>query len=156
MCPNATARRFGPVGDQEANLMINICPQRPRFNRSTWAVLENLERSWADKFGNVWVISGPIVYKGIPNKTVQDEGQIPVVVPDAFFRIIVRESDESLEVIPFVLPHTAELSHSLTDFIPYVTSVDVIEALTNLDFFTNTEIHEDVVPDSSWTTWLED
>lgn len=156
MCPNGTARRLGPVGDQEANLMINICPQRPRFNRSTWLVLEDLERSWADEFGDVWVICGPVVYKGVPSETVQDEEQIPVVVPDGFFRIIVRESDEGLQVIPFIVPHTAEHRHPLTSWIPYVTSVDVIEALTNLDFFTNTEVSEDVVPDASWTTWLED
>jgi endonuclease G, mitochondrial len=156
MCPSGAARRFGPVGDQEANLMINICPQLPRFNRSTWLVLEELERHWADRFGNIWVVCGPIVYNGSPSETVQDEGQIPVVVPDAFFRIIVRESDDGLKVIPFVVPHTAEHRAPLTDWIPFVTSVDVIEALTNLDFFTNTEVREDVVPDASWITWLED
>ncbi len=141
MCPSATARRLGVTGDTGAFLMTNFCPQRPQFNRRTWVALEQLEREWADRFGSVWVTCGPVVFGNTPEEFIEVDGDVAVAVPHAFFRIIVRETDNGLSVLPFVAPQSAE-HRQLSEWTPHLTSVDVIEALTGLDFFTNADIPE--------------
>jgi len=70
-----------------------------------------------------------------------------IEVPPAFFQIIAVK-DEAVDfpmVAAFLLPHHRAKHGDIQD---YMVSVDVIEALTGLDFFSNL--------DDETETWLED
>ncbi len=56
-------------------------------------------------------------------------------VPPAFFKVLVKDNPQNVnqpEVLAFLFPHHRTRHGDVEDFL---TSVDVIEALTGLDFF---------------------
>ena len=62
-------------------LMTNICPQNPNLNRGDWNDLEELCRSWAKKWGRLYIACGPVV-----TDNPQRIGDVGVVVPAAFLK----------------------------------------------------------------------
>lgn len=127
MCPNsAIAARYGKQGQMETFLMSNICPQKPDLNRKVWERLERLEEAYANKFGGIWVITGPIFDQHVELLNHQIE------IPDAFFKILIDEDKGKVRVLPFIIPQNVTGKEILNE---YLTSVDEIEKQTNLDFF---------------------
>ena len=77
-------------------------------------------------------LCGLVVGRG-EHETVGPEHDI--VVPPMFFKIVIREGTEEGDlpiVLAFLFPHQRARHGELENFL---VSVDVIEALTNLDFF---------------------
>ena len=128
MCPNsAIAARYGKKGQIETFLMSNICPQKPDLNRKVWERLERLEEGYANKFGGIWVITGPIFDQHVEILNHQVE------IPDAFYKILIDEDKGKVRVLPFIVPQNVTGKEILNEFL---TSVDEIEKQTGLDFFT--------------------
>ncbi len=128
MCPNsAIAARYGKQGQIETFLMSNICPQKPELNRKVWERLERLEEGYANKFGGIWIITGPIFDQHVEILNQQVE------IPDAFFKILIDEDKGKVRVLPFIVPQNVTGKEILNEFL---TSVDEIEKQTGLDFFT--------------------
>lgn len=129
MAPNfAIATRYGRNAQKETFLMSNIIPQTPRVNRTIW---KDLEMSVAKKYGRyfqeVWVITGPIFSKKFPDRL--DSG---VAVPDAYYKIILDETQYELRALAFIIdkdcpPYSRLKSH--------LVSIDTIEEATGLNFF---------------------
>ena len=59
---------------------------------------------------------------------------MPVGIPDAFFKIVVREGDGQVVVLAFIYPNQDNGDHGGYEHSAYLTSVDQIEELTGLDF----------------------
>ena len=137
MCMKSHASRLGAVADRETHTVLNACPQLQNMNAGVWLAIENLTGDWADSFGNVWIVTGP-VFTRAERQWIGDPGEVPVAVPDAFFKIVVRLNGSTPEVLAFLVPMEGDDAHSKqsADVRPYLTSVDVIEALTKLDFLT--------------------
>ena len=112
----------------EAFYFTNICPQNEVLNAGDWQYLEKRVRSWAKRYGSVWVATGPIVGKNIYGTI----GERKVTVPDSFFKaLLVRRSDGSYSAIAFVMDNDDE-RYYLKDC---SMSVDELETLTGFDFF---------------------
>ena len=127
MCPNsAIAARYGKKGQMETFLMSNITPQKPELNRKVWERLERLEEAYANKFGGIWIITGPIFDQHVEllNHLVE--------IPDSFFKILIDEDKGKVRVLPFIVPQNVTGKEILNEFL---TSVDEIERKTGLDFF---------------------
>ena len=139
MCMKQHAWRLGENADWNTHTVLNACPQKSKLNQGIWLDLENRTAEWADEFGSLWIIAGPIVFNKRPHKWLAQEGEVPVAIPDAFFKIVVREVDGYLQVLAFIYPQDgiAYKRKGGYDHTPYLTSVDIIEALTGLDFFPN-------------------
>lgn len=125
------AWRLGPNADWNTHTVLNACPQRSKLNQGIWLDLEQKTAEWADRYGAVWVITGPIFYGQKPSRWLGEPGEVPVGIPDAFFKIVVRVMDEQVAVLAFIYPNQDNLGDDLT---AYLTSVDRIEELTGLDF----------------------
>jgi endonuclease G len=111
----------------EANLMSNITPQNPSFNRGIWKKLENKVRYWVETKGTLHVICGgivPVEYETIGKKN-------KIAVPTHYFKVILFEGTEGIQVISFVIPN----GKSTKDIQIYSVPVDYIEMLTGIDFF---------------------
>ncbi len=127
MCPNsAIATRYGKKAQLETFFMSNITPQKPELNRKVWERLERLEDAYANKFGGIWIITGPIFDQHVELLNHQIE------IPDAFFKILIDEDKGKVRVLPFIIPQNVTGKEILNE---YLTSVDEIERQTNLDFF---------------------
>ena len=141
MCMRSHAQRLGTDADFNTHIVFNACPQDQTMNNGAWKALENKTGAWADHFGAVWIVCGPIILGQTPSRFIGDPGEVPVAVPDAFFKIVVKESSapDRPDVLAFIIPMhgVGNFNSSNHDVTPYLTSVDVIEALTGLEFLTS-------------------
>lgn len=126
LCP-AGDRRFSETAYNQTFYTSNISPQDPEFNAGAWNTLELQVRAWCKRYGTLYVITGGVLQEGLP--AIGDEG---VSVPGYFFKVVFRGSGGQLRAAGFLMPNQP-LQGPLE---PYRVSLDRIEALTGLDFFT--------------------
>ena len=149
MAMKLLVERLGQDAAYNTHTVLNAIPQRPKFNQGIWQNLEFLTGAWAQKYGKIWIIQGPVFYEKTTLAWIGDEGERRVAVPDAAFKIVVREKTEeergaakvrdrdAPEVLAFLYPQLGpgyfgsrnDYRHSR-----FLTSVDEIEELTGLDF----------------------
>ena len=132
MCP-AADNKYSEKAMEESFLFTNMCPQNGNLNRGDWNEMEQTCRRWAKEYGGVYVVCGPILYKG-KHKTI---GKNKVVVPEAFFKVVLR-TGENPKAIGFIYKN-AEGNRPKGD---YVNTVDEVERITGIDFFP--ELPDDV------------
>ena len=113
----------------ESFYMSNMSPQKPEFNRGIWKDLEAQVRSFAITERDVYIVTGPILPKTKTSETITI-GPSEVTVPEAYYKV-VWDRTEPMKMIGFVLPNEGS-SESLKSF---AVSVDKVEELTGLDFF---------------------
>jgi endonuclease G len=104
----------------------NICPQNNNLNKGIWKNLEEHIRSVATKYDHIYIACGPIV--SLTPKTIAHN---TISVPDAFFKVILRQKEDSWSAIGFMMPNQAE--HKPLN--KYAMSIDDIEIITDIDFF---------------------
>ena len=113
---------------EESFLFTNMCPQNGNLNRGDWNEMEMACRKWAKKYGDLYIVCGPILYKG-KHKTI---GKNKVVVPEAFFKVVLRTGDNP-QAIGFIYKNTS--GNRPKD--SYVNTVDEVERITGIDFFSS-------------------
>lgn len=112
----------------ESFYLSNICPQHPKLNQRRWKDLENKVRDWAIADSAVIVICGPIV-----NQSPKCIGSNNVVVPHGFFKVILSPYKESPKAIGFIFDN----EHCTQPLRAHIVSIDSVETLTGLDFFSS-------------------
>lgn len=113
---------------EETFYFTNICPQSEALNAGDWQFLEKKVRSWAKRYGSIFVVTGPIV----DQNRYGTIGDRDVVVPDAFYKaLLVRRDDGSYSSIAFVMGNDDD-RYYLKDC---KMTVDELENLTGFDFF---------------------
>ncbi len=104
----------------------NMSPQLPGFNRGIWKKLEELVRTWAIENKAVYVVTGPVLSKGL-----QTIGYNKIAVPNYYYKVILDYQNPNIKAIGFILPN--ESSKSLLQ--NYAVSIDSVEKVTGIDFF---------------------
>jgi endonuclease G len=84
-------------------------------------------REWARRYGKVYIVCGPI-YTGKRNEYI---GEHRVKVPDAFFKVILINDSRKQCALGFYFENEAG-ERPLKE---YIVSVDKIEKMTGMDFF---------------------
>ena len=106
--------------------MSNMCPQVHGLNSGDWNEIEGQCRAWAKKYGDVYIVSGPILI-GKNHKRI---GKAKVTVPEAFFKVVLCLVGRP-KAIGFVYRNIEGNRPKKS----YVNSVDQIERITKIDFF---------------------
>ena len=125
MCP-AGDNKWDEEAMQETFALTNVCPQDAKLNSGLWNSLEMDCRKWARKYGEVYVVCGPVYY----NREHETIGENEVVVPEAFFKVVLCLKGKS-KAIGVVVKNTA--GKKKKDL--YYNSVDEVERITGFDFF---------------------
>lgn len=125
MCP-AADNKWSEEAMYESFLFTNMCPQDHGLNIGDWNEMEQACRKWAKKFGSVYIVCGPILYKS-KHKTI---GSNRVVVPEAFFKVVLCMTGKP-KAIGFIYKNTGG-NRPKGD---YVNTVDEVERITGFDFF---------------------
>ena len=125
LCP-AGDRRFSEYAYNETFYTSNISPQDRDFNAGIWNRLEQQTRYWCKKYGDLIVITGGVLKPGL-----EEIGDEDVDVPEAFYKIIIRNQKRNPEILCFLIPNR-ESNQSLQYFL---ISIDALEEKTGLDFF---------------------
>lgn len=110
---------------RESFYMTNVCPQDHNLNRGDWKELEEACRDWTMENGRLYVVAGPVLYRGQHRHT----GQSRVTVPEAFYKVVF--CPEPLKAIGFIYKNKS--GNRPLD--AYVNSVDEVERITGIDFF---------------------
>lgn len=110
----------------ESFFMSNMSPQAPQFNRGIWSKLEKQVRHFATKEKRIVVVTGPI----LPAEKTITIGANKVTVPQYYYKVIYDTTPPE-KMIGFVLPNKG----SNADLRTFVVTVDRVEELTGLDFF---------------------
>lgn len=105
----------------------NMSPQQPEFNRGIWKKLEEKVRDWAVDHGEIHVITGPVFARS--NKVI---GRNNVAVPQACYKVVYAPKAKPPAMIGFILPNAGS-DRKLYEF---AVSVDTVESVTGLSFFT--------------------
>ena len=125
MCP-AGDNQWSAAAMEQSFLMTNICPQHPNLNRGDWNEMENACRDWARDYGDIVIVAGPIFYKQNHKKI----GKNKVVVPEAFFKVVLTLSGEPQAVGFIYKNNKGNLPKD-----SYINSIDEVERITGIDFF---------------------
>lgn len=127
MCP-AGDNHFDAKAMNESFYMSNICPQNHELNTGKWNDLEIACRRWANKYGEVYIVCGPIIDKR-KGKRIGKEHDI--IVPEQFFKVILITSTKPAKAIGYIFENNGSDR-------PYKAySIDEIEQKTGMDFFPN-------------------
>jgi len=145
ICP-AADNKWSEEAMLQSFLFTNICPQNHGLNVGDWNEMENQCRRWARQYGGIYIVSGPVLYKG-KHKTI---GRNKVVVPEAFFKVVLCLA-ATPKAIGFIYKNTAG-DRPKGD---YVNTVDEVERITGLDFFHELpdDVEAAVEADCSLSDW---
>lgn len=113
---------------KESFYLSNICPQNPNLNGGVWKDLEEQVRDLASQKGRIFVVCGPIV-----TDDSHTLGENKVVVPQAFFKVLLQEEKGEVHTIGFIYENVSGRKPMST----YAMTVDEVEEITNIDFFTS-------------------
>ncbi len=129
---------YGTEAGQSSMYMTNMCPQDQPFNGGPWQTFEDLVTTTLPAaYGRVWVYTGPIFGEQI----VPPIGTKNIPVPNAFYKIMVRETAPGVPVVlATILPNSSTIDKPYADmtdkdFWKFTTTVDRVQELTGLTFF---------------------
>lgn len=119
---------FSSTSMSESFFLSNMSPQAPSFNRGIWKRLEEQVRGWAQSKGSIYVVTGGIISPADP-----EIGPNGVEVPSYYYKVLL--DTKNYEAIGFVLANKSGSGPILS----YAVSIDKVEQLTGLDFFSQLE-----------------
>lgn len=130
----------------ESFLLTNICPQDQKLNAGDWEEIESLCRQWAKRYGEIYIVCGPIL-----DKNFSTIGKNKVAVPKAFFKVVLSMNPE-----PKAIGFICENAPNNFEIQDYVLSVDEVERIIGIDFFPFLEdsIENKVEAQSNLKLWL--
>ena len=145
-----TRGHLAPAGDfkwddsamNDTFYYTNCCPQSETLNTGSWQKLEDRVRDWAKMFGEVYIITGPIIGSA-ENGTI---GMNRVTIPDAFFKAVLARDGESYQAVAFILENSSA-SQSYTNC---CLSVNELEDIIGIDLFPSLEDRIEETVESSF------
>ncbi len=132
---------FSEEAMSESFYLSNMSPQAGDLNRITWQYLEGQVRTWAETYGRVYVVTGPVLEKDASQYA--SIGKNKVSVPEYYYKVLLAplyadetdaqspESAAAAQAVAFILPN----SKCDKPFWDYAVSIDEVERRTGLDFF---------------------
>ena len=124
LCPAADCR-WCTQAMHDCHYLTNITPQHPKLNGGAWKTIEENCRDWAMKYGNLYIVAGPV----LSDRLTRSIGTSPLPVPDRFFKVII--APKASLGIGFIMPNEYVPGGAQTT----VVSIDQVEQVTGFDFF---------------------
>jgi endonuclease G len=125
---------LGEIYGKDAQLasfkMSNMCPQSGRLNGGKWRTLEQKVVKYAQKFGEIYVICGPIFEKQIVPRL-----KYGVAVPNKYYKILLHLNAGKPEAMAIVFDYYPRVGNANEYLQQHLVSIRTVEKLTGLDFF---------------------
>lgn len=125
MCP-AGDNKWSETAMYESFSLVNVCPQNASLNSGVWNSIEIDCRRWANRFGDVYIVCGP-VFLNLEHETI---GTNDVFVPEAFFKVVL-----CLNGTPKALGVICRNTDGNRKRDLYYNSIDQVERITGYDLF---------------------
>lgn len=120
--------RWSSLALAESFYYSNMSPQKPDFNRNSWAKLEDLFRSYVDiNQSELLVTTGPVINDKLPK--MERAVNKNLSIPEYYYKAVVDLKNK--RAIGFIMPNKlCELPLE-----QYAVSIDSIETLTKINLF---------------------
>ena len=120
--------RWSAKALSESYYYSNMSPQRPDFNRISWALLEDLLREYIINHPEtqLYVVTGPVLHDRLP-KVPRSVNQVSI--PEYYYKAVLDLHHK--RAIAFLMPN--QLCEYPTE--SYALSIDSLEKITGIDFF---------------------
>ena len=125
MCP-AGDNKWNETAMYDSFSLVNVCPQHASLNSGLWNVIERDCRKWAKKYKDLYIVCGPVYF----NRDHETIGLNKVVVPEAFYKVILRLTPE-----PAAIGFVVRNNEGKKKKDQFVNTVDDVERITGIDFF---------------------
>lgn len=125
MCP-AGDNKWDKTAQNQSFLLTNMCPQTHKLNAGGWKTLEEKCRKWAQKYGDIYIVAGPL-FDAEGGESLAN-GKLRI--PDGFFKVVLCTSGE-----PKALGFLYRNDKSDQPMKDCVCQVDEVEKITGFDFF---------------------
>ncbi|MEE9214035.1 MAG: DNA/RNA non-specific endonuclease [Thermodesulfobacteriota bacterium] len=137
---------------QETNYLSNITPQKSNLNQGAWKKLESKVRKLAKAGNTVYVMTGTLYEKDMPQLPKADE---PHKVPSGYWKIVIvpGNSINSLKSASFIFDQDTPRSDKV---INHLVTINDIEERSGLDFLHELEDEiEEEVESSKYEEWAQ-
>lgn len=144
--------RWSEKGLSESYFYSNMTPQRPGFNRESWAEVENLLRRIIENNPKrYFVLTGPVLHDSLP-AIEQSVNQIQI--PELHYKIIVDMDEKDPKGMAFLMPN----KKCENPLFSYIVSIDSVEKVTGLNFFPNlsAEMEQKIESKADYNAWKVD
>jgi len=125
MCP-AGDNKWDETAMYESFSLVNVCPQNASLNSGLWNSIEIDCRRWANRFGDIYIVCGPVFY----NREHEVIGYNKVYVPEAFFKVVLCLNGNPKGMGFVVKNADGSKKRDL-----YYNSIDQVERIIGMDFF---------------------
>tara|TARA_R110002072_G_scaffold211424_1_gene368956 strand:+ start:8451 stop:9518 length:1068 start_codon:yes stop_codon:yes gene_type:complete len=101
------AQRISWQASCNTHFFWNAVPQAADMNQGPWRHLEDYSAAASNKYERLWIIAGSVIEKGKPIGFIGEtsKGEVPVAVPHALFKVIVRETGNGkVDALAFLFP----------------------------------------------------
>ena len=136
MCPAGDCK-WNQEAMNESFALTNVCPQDAGLNSGVWNQIEMKSRRWAERYGEVYVVTGPLFF----NQEHTTIGANKIPVPEAFFKVILLLNNP-----PAVTAYVCRNEKATQKQSHYVNTLKQVERITGFHFFPRVEINRDSVP----------
>mgnify|MGYP002851969278 FL=1 len=146
MCP-AGDNKWDSVAMYESFLLTNACPQSKALNSGIWNQLEMSCREWARRWGDIYIVCGPLFL----NQEHDTIGQHRIPVPDAFFKVVADLNPDHPKGIGFICRNNEGTRKR--DL--YTNTISEVERITGITFFPNlpVDMSQKVKDQSELSEW---
>ena len=132
----------------DCHYMSNICPQASKLNHVYWEKLESACRRWANLYGSIYIVCGPVYNSG---KLTTIGTNHAIAVPDGYFKVVITLLEGEENGIGFYYRNDDERQTMESASMP----IDQVEEMLGYDFFTELpdEIEKWVETQNKLSSW---
>lgn len=129
LCPSGD-NKWSEKTQSESFLFTNISPMHRELDGGDWNSLEQSCRHWANKYGKIYIVCGPIYSD---DKEHRKLGKNKIFVPEQYFKVVMTygKNGNSPKALGFIYDNKS----GRHDMSYYVRTVDEIEEITGFNFF---------------------
>jgi endonuclease G, mitochondrial len=121
--------RWSAKALSESYYYSNMSPQLADFNRISWAKLEDMTRSYAERNqAPVMIVTGPLLREGLPRV---DRAINKPTIPAYYYKMAVDRQNQ--RAVAFLMPN--KKCEYPAEY--YAVSIDSLEKITGINFFPN-------------------
>ena len=143
------------VHASQTNHLSNITPQKSDLNQGPWKELESNVRELVMKGNTVYVVTGPLYERNMPELPKADE---PHKVPSGYWKVVLMPTgSKTFEYAAFIMDQNSARNDAVRS---KVVTIDEVEKRSGLDLLWElddaTENALEAKKNSSWvSTWID-
>ncbi len=131
----------------ETHFLSNVVPQVSSMNQHIWQELENITRTWVEKYSDVYELTGGFFYDPDEEDPAKADGLVPhktigkgVAVPTHLYKVVVaKHPDGKRRAIAFVMENREYPRKGPFHYEPFIQSIRWIEEHAGLNFMPDLE-----------------